>query len=77
MPAGRAFAYVLETGLPLRDYMAVVTLTPTGGGTVITWRSTFRPRCPAPAGSTGVQLGLFIKQMVDGLATATDRVRTP
>jgi len=43
---GEVFAYELEAGLPLRDYRAVVTLTPTEGGTSIRWRSTFRAKVP-------------------------------
>jgi hypothetical protein len=43
---GAAFAYVLEKGLPLRDYKAVVTLTPATGGTAINWHSTFRAKVP-------------------------------
>src|SRR6516165_4549556 len=39
---GRSFAYVLEHGLALRGYKAVITLQPAvGGGTTISWRSTF------------------------------------
>jgi hypothetical protein len=74
---GERFAYALEKGLPLRDYVAIVSLTPTGGGTVITWRSTFRPKVPGTGWIYRRALGLFIKKMVDGLVTATDRVRTP
>ena len=44
---GEAFAYVLEAGLALRDYKAVVTLTPTAaGGTTINWHSTFTAKVP-------------------------------
>ncbi len=43
---GKAFAYELEAGLPLRDYQAVITLLPGGGGTTINWRSTFRAKVP-------------------------------
>ena len=44
---GQRFAYVLEAGLPLRDYTAVVTLSPDhGGGTTINWRSTFLAQVP-------------------------------
>jgi Polyketide cyclase / dehydrase and lipid transport len=73
---GVAFAYELEKGLPLRDYRAVITLTPApGGGTFINWRSTFRPKVPGTGGIYRRELGKFIKKMVEGLAEATDRVR--
>jgi hypothetical protein len=72
---GEAFAYALEKGLPLRDYKAVVTLTPTGAGTSITWHSTFRPKVPGTGWLYRRELGRFIKRTVDGLAAATDRER--
>jgi hypothetical protein len=73
---GEAFAYVLEKGLPLRDYKAVVTLTPTGGGTSITWHSSFRPKVLGTGWIYRRELGKFIKRTVEGLAAATDRART-
>ncbi len=72
------FAYVLEAGLALRDYKAVVTLTPSaGGGTTIHWRSTFRAKVPGTARIYRRQLGAFIGETVDGLAAAADRAGVP
>ena len=63
------FAYVLEAGLALRDYKAVVTLTPSpGGGTTINWHSTFRAKVPGTGWIYRRQLGAFIGETVDGLA---------
>jgi hypothetical protein len=68
---GRCFAYVLEAGLALRDYKAVVTLAPSpGGGTTINWRSTFTAKVPGTGGLYRRQLGAFIEQSVQGLAVA-------
>ena len=72
---GECFAYVLEKGLPLRDYQAVVTLTPAGGGTSINWRSTFRAKVPGTGWLYRRELGKFIRRTVEGLATASDRAR--
>ena len=70
------FSYVLEKGLAIRDYRAVITLSPSGeGGTTIEWRSTFRSKVPGTGGLYRRQLGKFIKETVDGLATAA--ARTP
>jgi hypothetical protein len=69
------FAYELEAGLPLRDYRAVVTLTPTPQGTSINWRSTFRPKVPGTGWLYRRELGKFIRQTVTGLAAAADRSR--
>jgi Polyketide cyclase / dehydrase and lipid transport len=69
------FSYVLESGLPLRDYRAVVTLTPTAGGTSIKWRSTFWPKVPGTGWIYRRQLGRFIGRTVAGLAEAAERAR--
>ena len=68
---------MLEAGLPLRDYRAVVTLTPgAGGGTSINWRSTFRAKVPGTGWLYRRQLGKFIGETVEGLAAAADRARS-
>jgi hypothetical protein len=68
---GRTFAYVLEAGLALRDYKAVITLLPNAdGGTTINWRSTFTAKLPGMGGLYKRQLGAFIEQCVQGLAVA-------
>ena len=68
---GESFAYVLEAGLALRDYKAVVTLAPVaGGGSTINWRSTFTAKVPGTGGLYRRQLGAFIEQCVQGLAAA-------
>jgi len=73
---GESFAYVLEAGMPLRDYKAVITLTTTPTGTAINWHSTFRPKVPGTGWLYQRELGKFIGNCVKGLATAADRVRT-
>lgn len=74
---GRVFSYVLEDGLPLRDYRAVVTLTPTASGTTVRWRSTFRAKVPGTGWLYRRQLGKFIGRTVQGLAAAATRTHTP
>jgi uncharacterized protein YndB with AHSA1/START domain len=71
------FSYVLEKGLAIRDYRAVITLTPSGSGTTVHWRSTFRAKVPGTGGMYRRQLGKFIKETVDGLATAAARTPQP
>jgi hypothetical protein len=69
------FSYVLEKGLALRDYRAVITLERAeAGGTTIRWRSTFSAKVPGTGGLYRRQLGKFIKETLDGLAAAA---RTP
>ena len=59
--------------MPLRDYRAVVTLTPTAGGTSINWRATFWPKVPGTGWVYRRQLGRFIGRTVAGLAAAAER----
>lgn len=75
---GQRFAYVLEEGLALRGYKAVVTLVPADdGGTTIAWRSTFRAKVPGTGRLYRRQLGAFIGETVDGLAAAAARAPLP
>ncbi|HSZ36145.1 MAG TPA: SRPBCC family protein [Acidimicrobiales bacterium] len=71
---GVSFAYVLEAGLALRDYKAVVTLAPNAdGGATINWHSTFTAKVPGTGGLYRRQLGGFIEQCAQGLAAAAGR----
>ncbi len=71
----RVFSYVLESGLPLRDYRATIDLSPTVSGTTIHWRSTFRAKVPGTGWLYRLQLGNFIGRTVDGLALAASGSR--
>jgi polyketide cyclase/dehydrase/lipid transport protein len=72
---GEVFSYVLEQGLPLRDYRAIVTLTPAAVGTSINWHSTFLPKVPGTGWLYRRELGKFIRRTVEGLAVASDMER--
>ena len=71
--------YVTLRGLPVRSYRADVRLIPDrtagdgapkdGGGTVVTWRSTFTPLVPG----TGGLLRLVLERIVSGFATSVCR----
>jgi Polyketide cyclase / dehydrase and lipid transport len=74
---GQAFAYLLESGLPLKDYKAVVTLTPSERGTSIHWRSTFSAKVPGTGWICRRVLGSFIGRTVEGLARAAERSGVP
>lgn len=69
---GRRFGYALEHGLPLRDYVAYVDLSPRDGGTEIHWHSTFTAKIPGTGWAYRWFLGVFIKRVVAGLVAATD-----
>ena len=68
---GKRFAYRSLGGLPVRDYVATVDLTPTdGGGTEITWRSTFAPKIPLTGAILRRGIAGFLQQCADGVAAA-------
>ncbi|MEU9579276.1 SRPBCC family protein [Streptomyces chilikensis] len=65
----RHFAYVLLSGLPLRDYRADVRLTPCeDGGTEIHWRSVFRAKVPGAGWIHRRALDRFVGDVVRGPA---------
>jgi hypothetical protein len=66
---GRRLSYVLLAGLPLRGYRADVDLTPaSGGGTDITWQSSFTAKVPGTGWLYRQALRRFIQRCADGLA---------
>jgi Polyketide cyclase / dehydrase and lipid transport len=70
------FSYELISGLAIRDYKAVVTLLPAGGGTTVKWRSTFRPKIPGTGWIYQRQLGLFIGRTVNGLVAYAESAQS-
>ena len=69
----RRLGYALLSGMPLRDYRAVVELTPTGSGTRIRWSSTFVPERRGTGLIYRLALGRVIRATVTGLAAAAQR----
>jgi hypothetical protein len=67
---GRRFGYALDHGLPLRDYVAYVDLSPVDGGTEIHWHSTFTAKIPGTGWLYRRFLGRFVGQVVAGLVDA-------
>jgi len=70
------FAYVLLSGIPIRDYRADVTLTErSDGGTDISWHSTFRSKVPGLGGVVRRSLTKFITGLVADLTKAAEMQR--
>lgn len=67
---GRRFGYALDHGLPLRDYVAYVDLSPVDGGTEIHWHSTFTAKISGTGWFYRRFLGRFIGRVVAGLVDA-------
>jgi hypothetical protein len=66
------FYYELISGLAVREYRSLVKLEPSGEGTNIVWRSTFRGKVPATGWIYKRQLGAFIGLTLNGLAAAAE-----
>jgi Polyketide cyclase / dehydrase and lipid transport len=74
MEPPRRYAYEFLSGLPIRDYRAEVTLTPTAeDGTTIRWRSSFRAKLPGTAWLVRRRLAQFIAQTAEGLAREAEK----
>jgi uncharacterized protein YndB with AHSA1/START domain len=65
----RHFGYILLSGLPVRDYRAEVTLTPTASGTSIAWRGSFNALIPG----TGPLLLWLLRRIVHAMARGLAR----
>jgi hypothetical protein len=66
------FEYDLLSGLPIRNYHSVVTLTDADSGTDITWRSTFDPPWPIFGGLWRGGMLKVIRDCSERLAGAVD-----
>jgi hypothetical protein len=73
---GRRLSYALLSGLPLRDYRADVDLTPSDGGTLIRWHSTFMPQRRGTGWAYRWTLSVFIRRCVRGLAQHAATLKT-
>ena len=63
-------AYVMLSGLPLRDYRADVDLEPDGTGTVVHWRATFAPKLPGTGWFFRSYMTRFLQRAASGIAAA-------
>lgn len=70
--APHRLTYALVGGtIPVRDYEGEVLLEPApGGGTTITWRSSFRPKLPGTAGIVERRLRPFLLETAQRLGAA-------
>jgi uncharacterized protein YndB with AHSA1/START domain len=74
--APHTFAYDYEGTLPITDYRAEVTLTPTAdGGTQITWHSEFGGRVPLAAALVRPMLAASLRMTATRLARAAPEGR--
>lgn len=70
----RRLSYRLLAGLPIRNYLAEVTLEQRAGGTLIRWFSTFDSGRPLSGAIMQPLLRLFIRRVARQLARAAEGV---
>ncbi len=71
-PAER-FSYKLLSGLPVRDHVGTVELTPSGSGTKVVYAVRTTPTLPLVGGPFLVGMKFGIKQLLGGIAKESER----
>lgn len=71
-PATR-FSYKLLSGLPVRDHVGTVELTPAAGGTKVVYAVRTTPTLPLVGGAFLVGIKFGIKQLLGGVAKESER----
>jgi uncharacterized protein YndB with AHSA1/START domain len=67
------FSYTLLSGLPVRDHVGTVELTPNGGGTTMTYAVRTMPTVPLVGGIVVGAVKLGVKQLIDGVSAEAER----
>ena len=75
-PWTRRLKYATLSGVPLRDYVGEVDLTPTpDGGTSVHWHSSFFPKVPGTGRLAERGIHKFLSGVVEGLVAYAPTVR--
>jgi uncharacterized protein YndB with AHSA1/START domain len=69
----RRFSYKLLSGLPVRDHVGTVELTPSGAGTRVVYAVRTMPTLPLVGGASLVGIKFGIKQLLGGIAKESER----
>jgi uncharacterized protein YndB with AHSA1/START domain len=67
------FSYTLLSGLPLRDHVGTVELTPSAGGTRMTYAVRTIPTVPLIGGVVVGAVKLGVKQLIAGVSAEAER----
>jgi uncharacterized protein YndB with AHSA1/START domain len=70
---GKRFSYKLLSGLPVRDHVGTVELTPEGGGTKVVYAVRTTPTLPLAGGAVVAAIKIGIKQLLGGVAKESER----
>lgn len=69
----RRFSYTVLSGLPVRDHVGTVELTPNGAGTKVVYAVRTHPTLPVAGGVVVVAVKQAIKQLLGGVAKESER----
>jgi uncharacterized protein YndB with AHSA1/START domain len=69
----RRFSYTVLSGLPFRDHLGTVELTPSDGGTKVTYAIRTTPTIPMAGGAAVLVLKQAIKTLLGGIAKESER----
>ena len=67
------FSYKLLSGLPVRDHVGTVQLTPQGDGTKVVYAVRTHPTVPLVGGAVVAAIRQGIKQLLNGVARESER----
>ena len=67
------FSYTLLSGLPVRDHVGTVELTPNGGGTKMVYAVRTQPTLPLVGGAVVAVVKQAVKGLVDGIVKESER----
>lgn len=73
----RRLVYELLSGLAVRDYRAEIDLEPVGGGSRVSWHTTFKPKLPGTGWIYRRALEKATRGFIDGLAAQATRDGDP
>lgn len=67
------FSYKVISGIPVRDHLGTVLLTPEGSGTKVTYAVKTTPTLPLVGGAIVAVTKFAIKQLLSGITTESER----
>ncbi|HEV7481540.1 MAG TPA: SRPBCC family protein [Solirubrobacterales bacterium] len=70
---GRRFSYKLLSGLPVRDHVGTVELTPSGDGTKVVYAVRTTPTLPLVGGAVVGAVKLGVGQLLGGIVKESER----
>src|SRR4051794_32211690 len=69
----RRFSYKVLSGLPVRDHVGTVELTPAASGTKVTYAVRTMPTVPLVGAALVGAIRLGVKQLLDGVSAEAER----